>query len=297
MMQSMTGFASKTILLTAKDGSFTHLTMSIKSLNARFLETTCKIPYALNHLETEFIKLFKQKLGRGHVVFTIHLSNPNFFKGSVQPDISFVKSYLNALNTIKQECNLSGTITISDMLNLSTIFSIEDQPIDEKTKSSIMQMLDEIIVLIIKTRSMEGESLQRDLEARCKIMNTEIKQVEKAAELFMAKRKKEIISRLSTIDQDNARVAENQQSALYFELDKIDIHEEIVRFNNHLKTFIDFLNAAEQEKGRRLDFILQELARETNTIAAKCSDSTISSLAINIKVELEKAREQVQNIV
>ena len=113
----------------------------------------------------------------------------------------------------------------------------------------------------------------------------------------MVSQKQKINEALAELENDTSKFAEMQKNALYAILDKIDVHEEIVRFKNHLKTLLASLESSDIEKGKRIDFILQELSREINTITAKCSDATISSHAINIKVELEKAREQTQNIV
>ena len=111
------------------------------------------------------------------------------------------------------------------------------------------------------------------------------------------KHKVKVHKTLQEIGADKNLLAEAQKNALYTMLDKIDIHEEITRFNSHLSQLDKHLKSPDIEKGKRLDFTLQELAREINTIAAKCSDSTISKHAINVKVEIEKTREQVQNIV
>ncbi len=109
--------------------------------------------------------------------------------------------------------------------------------------------------------------------------------------------KKKVHNTLQEIGADENLIANAQKSGLYSMLDKIDIHEEITRLNSHLDHVVTNLQSDEPEKGKRLDFTLQELGREINTIAAKCSDSTISTHAINVKVEIEKIREQIQNIV
>ena len=293
----MTGFASKTLVLSGKDGAQTQLTMSLKSLNSRYFEATCKLPYALNHLETDLIKLFKKKLHRGHIVFLVQISNPALFKSHVQADIGTTKSYLKAIATIQKECDVSGTVSINDIISLPYIFSSEEQTIDKETKTLILKAIDDLIEQLVKARMAEGAALEKDLLGRIKAMQHSIAEIEKEAEILMTKKKEDVTKRLAELSQHSQEVAEMQRAALYLELDKMDIHEEIVRFKNHLVTFKKNLESDEQEKGRKLDFILQELARETNTIAAKCGDSTISSYAINIKVEVEKAREQVQNIV
>jgi uncharacterized protein (TIGR00255 family) len=113
----------------------------------------------------------------------------------------------------------------------------------------------------------------------------------------MVQQKQKVTDALLEFEKDPSSLAEMQKNALYVVLDKIDVHEEIVRFKNHIQTLQNSLISKDIEKGKRIDFILQELSREINTITAKCSDGTISSHAINIKVELEKAREQTQNVV
>lgn len=296
MVVSMTGFATRTITLSDQEGTEAQLTLSLKSLNSRYFEATCKLPYALTHLETELIKLLKKILHRGHIIFSVQVSNPNLFKGPVQPDMNTVKSYLSAIEKIKKECTITGETTIHDLIMLPNIFSTEEQTIDPDSKTTLINAINTLVDQLVEARMVEGSALEKDLLQRVDIMKKEIDDIEQEAEELMTKKKTEVNQKLSELD-NSSEFAETQRAALYFELDKMDIHEEIVRFKNHLATFKKNLESTEQEKGRRLDFILQELARETNTIAAKCGDSKISSFAINIKVEVEKAREQVQNIV
>ena len=106
-----------------------------------------------------------------------------------------------------------------------------------------------------------------------------------------------IHEQLKALEQESGERAESQRNTLYNDLNKLSIHEEIIRFKSHLKNLEQFIDSDEVEKGKRIDFTLQELSRETNTIAAKCANATISSLAITSKVELEKIKEQNQNVV
>ena len=296
MIASMTGFALKNIMLTKPNGSTVLLTLSLKSLNGRFCEISCKLPSALQYLEVDAIKRLKEALLRGHVTFTINVLNPNSFKGPVQPDLAAIESYVKSIHAIQEKISVSGSFTLSDLLQLPNIFMTEEQPTDESLRNSIMTGIEDLIKEITQARIQEGKALLIDLEKRSEIMHKELLILEKAAAVFMEDKKQKISARLAAIDP-NQESAESQRSALYFELDKIDINEEVVRFKSHLDTFGKTLHSKEQEKGRRLDFILQEMAREINTISAKCSDASIGHHAINIKVELEKAREQVQNIV
>ena len=297
MVVSMTGFAIKTIVISQPDGSKAHLTMTLKSLNARFFEVTCKLPYALQYLETEFIRFFKTALHRGHVSFTIQVSNSSLFKGPVEPSLTTVNSYVQAIQAIQKACSLPGTVTINDIINLPNIFSVEEKAADESVKEALLQATQELIKELITARKTEGALLQQDLEQRCTIMHKEIVTIEQAAEKLMNERKKEAADLLTELAQHPNELIDAKKHLLYHDIDKNDIHEEIVRFNSHLGNLKNQITSNELEKGRRLDFTIQELVREINTIGAKCSDVLIGTLAINIKVELEKIREQIQNIV
>ncbi len=296
MIRSMTGFASTSLMLTIHETKVP-IAISLKSLNARYFDTNCKLPYQLSYLETDFITLFREKLYRGSITFIIHVTNPNAFKGTIEPSITTLKNYFNALTTIKKTFDLEGTLSIANVLLLPNIFITEEQEVDEKTKKSIFQATNKLIAELIEAQCKEGRALKKDLLARIAAIETEITAIEKVFGQVMKVQKQKVATALKGIEVDESKLNVMHKDALYAILDKIDIHEEIIRFKNHVKTLQKSLESADIEKGKRIDFILQELSREVNTITAKCSDGAISSHAINIKVELEKAREQTQNIV
>lgn len=297
MILSMTGFASKTLTLQLDDGTKVNLIISIKSLNSRFFETTCKLPYALSHLETEFIKTFKKKLLRGHVYFTLYIGSQVLLKASVEPSMNIIQGYLNSVTEIKKKFSIEGTLSLDTLLQLPNVFLMEEKEIDTKTTDLIFKSTDQLIDDLVKTKQEEGAMLKKDLLQRFAAMNKEIEIIDLASQVLIEEQKQKVNAALQEIEADESKLAEARKNALYAILDKIDIHEEIVRFKSHLKSIIEQLESPELEKGKRLDFTLQEMGREVNTIAAKCSDASISIHAINIKVELEKAREQTQNIV
>lgn len=296
MIRSMTGFATKSLIVAVHE-SKTPLTLSIKSLNSRYFDSNCKLPYPLANLETDFIRVFKSKLHRGSVTFTIHIANPNAFKGAIEPSTTTLKNYLTALDTIKKTFSIEGTLSIANVLLLPNIFVTEEQELDESAKKAIFDATNALVEELIAMQTKEGQALKKDIIERIAIIDKEIKAIEIAFEALMKSQKQKVNEGLAGLDKDASKFAEMQKDALYAILDKIDVHEEIVRFKNHLKTLLTSLESSDIEKGKRIDFILQELSREINTITAKCSDGAISVHAINIKVELEKAREQTQNIV
>lgn len=297
MIQSMTGFATKNIIIELDPETKVNVTISIKALNSRFFEANCKLPYTLNRYEHDFIKILKESLHRGYIYLVIHMSNQSLLKGAVEPAIPVIEGYIGAINTIKEKFPVEGELSLHDLLQLPAVFNVEDKDIDEKVIKQIFAVIQELANEVIKARKQEGSVLQKDIEQRITIMQKEIGAIDKASETMMEKRKATINKELQALEDNEQEASEIRKQMLYAALDKIDIHEEIIRFKSHLKNLLAMLSSPGVEKGKRIDFTLQELAREINTIAAKCSDVTISSMAINIKVELEKAREQAQNIV
>lgn len=297
MIRSMTGFATKSLVFTLEDGSKAQVAISLKSLNSRFFEVTSKLPYPLSNLETEITKLLKRYLYRGHIYFTINTNTPNAFKSVVEPSLSIVHEYLNAIGIIKKECNLEGSPTLENILQLPNVFNLAEKSLDAASTALILETTKQLVDEVIHAQEIEGKTLLEDINQRIAIMQKEIDEIERDSATLMEAQKGKLHTALQEVTQDENKANDLHKNTLYTLLDKMDIHEEIVRFKTHLKSLTAHLQSDSIEKGKRLDFTLQELAREINTIAAKCSDATIGSLAINVKVELEKAREQTQNIV
>jgi uncharacterized protein (TIGR00255 family) len=297
MILSMTGFATKTLTIPFDKTTKVNLIINIKSLNSRFFETTCKLPYALSQLETDFIKLLKKKLVRGHIYFSLYVANQAILKSGVEPSMNTIAGYLNSIKEIKKKFNIKDEVSLDTLLQLPDVFMVAEKEIDESATKLIFKAVNELIDDLITFKKEEGAMLEKDLLQRIAIMEKEIDIIDKAFLVLIEEQKKKVNQALKELEHDESKLAEARKNAVFAMLDKIDIHEEIVRFKSHLKSIRDQLKSPELEKGKRLDFTLQELAREINTVSAKCSHATIGTHAINIKVEIEKAREQAQNIV
>ncbi len=296
MLMSMTGFGTSTLSIPIKNNVL-YLTLSLKTLNSRFFESTCKLPYSLNELETVVLKLFKAKLLRGTIFFSIHAHNPSLLKGCVTPSLAMIKQYLQAIQSIKDETNIQGSITLHELINLPHIFEIPEEMLPKESVEIILQEVNRLIQTVNESRAQEGRSLLSDLEQRVRVMQELISQIEPRSLVVLQEKKTAIATMLASLPYQETENKEQHMLTLYGQLDKLDIHEEIFRFKTHLAHFDTVLHTSELEKGKKLDFILQEMFREINTMNAKCNDSHINQQAISIKVELEKAREQVQNIV
>ncbi len=305
MIRSMTGFSSTILALPRKSPDTQaaeqplQLSMTLKTLNSRFFETTCKLPYSLSFLETDLIKYFKSKLYRGTVVFTVHLSDPSALTGFIEPSLTAVSGYMKAIDRIKESYDLAGALTISDLITLPNIFETRETPLDQETIDRIMTAIEQLTHLVEKMRIAEGHALAHDLESRIKKITEYFNQLEPRAHEVMEQKKEQLFATLKTalLETRQDTASEAQTTLIYNQLERMDIHEEIVRFKTHLDSLSSIIKSADIETGKKIDFTLQELFREINTIASKCNDSIISALAINVKVELEKSREQAQNIV
>ncbi len=307
MILSMTGFATSTAEVSLSAGKEKIvLSMSIKSLNSRFFELTCKSPSLLNNLEIPIQRLLQKKLRRGHVFISIKILNSELLNQSVTPSLHTIQNYLNAINSIQKEFKFKEEVTLAQVLQLPNTLQSQEVQLNENSETEIIQAVDHLASLLIKTQETEGLSLSHDIRNQLTSMTTKISQIQNLSQELIKSKKAiltGIISQLLEFEPSEEpksteqSLLEVKKSNLMYEIEKIDINEETVRFNSHLVNVNNQLESQDHLKGKKIDFIIQELNREINTIAAKCSNIAISSLAIDIKSELEQVREQVQNII
>lgn len=295
MLLSMTGFASKTASLHFAEAGDVTLAVELKSINSRFFEVVSKLPSMFNALEVKIIQQLQHKLLRGRVYLTVKFVEDGDSFENVVLSTKAVEDYLEISKKIKKNYNIAGELTLHDLLSLPNVFVTTRPNLTQKTEKLILGFIETVADDLLKTREEEGAQLEKDLRKRFKICGQEMAKIQKEAILCIERLKKDIEQKRQHEEGDE--LARLQLEDAYILLNKIDVHEEITRFESHLKSVEVLLESTQTDKGKRLDFILQELLRETNTTMAKCSNFDISSHCVNIKVELEKAREQVQNIV
>lgn len=296
MLLSMTGFSSKTISLPIDKNGNVSFSIEMKTINSRFFEAVCKLPTILSSLEIKIINILKKKIIRGRVYLTVRTEEEEGLFQNINPSFKLLQGYVKAINKIKKEFNIKGNLTISDVLILPNIFITEKGEITQKDEKKILSVIDQIAEELVKVRAAEGKDLQDDLEKRFTICFQKMNEIKVLSQKLM-KEHKEKIKNILALQQRGDDEAKLKLDELYSTLNKIDIHEEITRFNSHIEAVKKVLRDKNVEKGKRIDFIMQELMRESNTVLAKCSNFEISSISVDIKVELEKAREQAQNIV
>ncbi len=298
MLYSMTGFATTTITLKT-ERAVIPLTLTLKTLNNRFLDINCKLPSVVTHLEPDIIKKCKQKLARGAVYFVLYINNPQTLKSTVVPSLTIAEGYLQGIRKIQETLQLPGQVSIEQLLSLPDLFTTtEDFGNIQEQSAIILDAVDALLNEVVTARAHEGVALAQDITERMRIIQTAIDQIEPRILEVGEERKQHFLQEISEVLANTTpETKEMHVQALYHSLDKIDVHEEIVRFKNHHANFLATLRSTEEQKGKKLDFIIQELLREINTLNAKVPDALTSNPVITIKVELEKAREQVQNIV
>lgn len=293
----MTGFSSELVTVEVPNMGRVCLAIEIKTINARFFEAVCKLPNVLSALEVRLISVLQKKLLRGRVYLTVKFGEDNEAFENLEPSLKNVQAYLSAAKTINQTYGISGELTVRDLFMLPNIFVSTRTELDEEHEQLVISLVERVAERVMQTRGEEGATLRKDFDLRFGLCRASIVRIGELFETLMANLKQAVDAKLAAYEAEPSDQLKIQLDDLYSTLNKSDIQEEITRFKSHLSAAENLLANEQVEKGKRLDFILQELLRETNTIMAKCTNYDISSVGVDIKVELEKAREQVQNII
>lgn len=291
MIRSMTGFGRAQA--PWQDGS---VTVEIRSVNHRFLEVACRLPRLLTHLEETFKKAVQQQCVRGRVDMTVTLQGGKGKAATVFLDQALAKQYHQSLRTLKQSLKLSGSIDLALVSGLRDVLSVSDQPAEDPKLAKMVQKLAmQAIQTLAEMRKKEGIALAKDMQDRIQTIREHRSAVaERSPELVreaFERMKLRVATLLGTEPPDLPRL--NQELAIY--ADRGDITEEIVRLDSHMVQFEQTLKRAESV-GKTLDFLLQEMGREINTIGSKANDAVIAGHVVQMKAELERIREQVQNV-
>ena len=291
MIRSMTGFGRRQA--PWQDGS---VTVEMRSVNHRFLEIACRLPRPLSQLEDSFKKAIQQRCTRGRIDITVTVQGGKGRTGSVNLDQPLAKQYHHALRTLKKSLKLSGSIDLALMAGLRDVVSVSDQPAeDPKLAKMVQQLTTQALTDLDAMRTREGNALAEDMRARVQTIREHKTRIAARTPLLAQeafdRMKIRVEKLLGSEIPDSPRLY--QELAVY--ADRGDITEEIVRLDSHMIQFEETLNRAESV-GKTLDFLLQEFGREVNTIGSKANDAEIAGHVVQMKAELERIREQVQNV-
>ena len=291
MITSMTGFGRQQAAWS--DGT---VTIEVRSVNHRFLETSIRLPKTMTSLEEGFKKTIQQHCARGRVDLTVILQGSRGNVRSLQVDAGLAKQYHEALRTLQRTLKLKGVIDVGLMAGLRDVVVVSEQPTDDRKLTRLVEKLGRQAVLeMANMRKREGTLLAEDIRHRLKRLHEAKTTVSARAPLVaqeaFERMKVRVEKLLGDSIPDLPRL--NQELALY--ADRCDITEELVRLNAHMIQFDDTIQRAEPV-GKTLDFLLQEMSREVNTIGSKANDVTITAEVVRMKAELERLREQMQNV-
>ena len=294
MIKSMTAFGR-----AKREGESKNITVELKSVNSRYFDCSVKMPRAYVFLE-ERIKNYVQKnaIGRGKVDVFLTVENLKTENVSVGIDEGYARSYIEALRALRDTFGLADDISVMSVARNQDVFSYAraDEDLEEEWEL-IRSVLDEAIAGYVEMRSIEGAKAEADIKAKIEQVRAYAAEVEEISTTDTVGYRDKLEARLRAIlDDNNVAIDENRlltECAVW--ADKIAIDEELVRLRSHFGAFYDIVNSPEPS-GRKLDFLMQELNRETNTIGSKANNARIARIVVNMKGELEKIREQIQNI-
>lgn len=270
--------------------------VDIKSLNGKQFELQLKMPAFLKPFEFEIRKVLSEGLGRGSVDCTISLKETGSAKPiSINTDLA--KAYYQPLAKLAGELNLNTSDLLSTIIKLPEVITPTSETLTDEEWNSFQKIIEAAIDDLNNHRLDEGKSLMQDLKLRIDNILQQQKTIIELEPLRQQKIREGITKLLEdNVGKENYDANRLEQELIYY-IEKIDISEEQVRLSNHCEYFVTVLNEPEESKGKKLSFILQEIGREINTTGAKAYDATIQKCVVLMKDELEKAKEQVLNVL
>lgn len=290
MIKSMTGFSKAEF---SEEGMFA--SVEIKSLNGKYLELNCKMPRNLQHKENEVREIVRKYVTRGTVSINISLEIDSVKKSlSLNPEIA--KHIYEQLNGLRKELKIKEAVKLEQVLTFSTYMLETEQNEDEvKQLHLIKKVLNHSLKNLDMMKKKEGQQLIKDLNNRMRMIMENVEKIEKLGIQRVPAEREKLKQRLAQFFENDEYDEQRLQMEMVLMADKLDISEEVVRLKSHFKFYNEILKN-EEAPGRKINFLLQEIHREINTIGSKANDANISQLVVNVKEELEKIREQIQNI-
>ncbi len=290
MIHSMTGFGKGSIV-TRK----ITIEAEVKSGNSRYLEMFIKLPQFLSHKEYELRELVKDKIKRGKINIFIQIKRDTTLNGSSAFDEEKLKSYLKVLKQIKKTANLSEGIKLEHLLNNKEFIASSDYDLSEAEFNKLKKSLNTALNNLQIMKKNEGRELAKDLIKRIRFIENNVNEIVNESKNSINDYYGKLKERITELLDDSKISEERLTLELALIADKADITEESVRLKSHLKFFIECIKK-EAEPGRKLNFLCQEMNREANTISSKSISISITHKVVLIKEEIEKIREQIQNI-
>ena len=290
-MKSMTGFGSSSLEL--EDCS---IDIEIKSVNNRYLDFNFSMPSYLNFMLEDMKSLIKNKLKRGRVEVYIKIKKYQLSVDSVDINYELAQKIKEKLDSLNQKLEMTSDINVRDLVKYDDVMSFTYKDLDnEFLHDNILKVLDEAVNKIYSMRSIEGDNLMEDLSSNLSKIEEQISKISSLTENSVKEYRENLFNKISELLDEEKIDKDRMYLEVALMADKVDINEELKRFDSHI---VQFKSAMDMKDciGRKLDFIIQEMNREINTISSKSNDESISVCVIEVKSLIEKLREQVQNI-
>ena len=290
-MKSMTGFGSSSLEL--EDCS---IDIEIKSVNNRYLDFNFSMPSYLNFMLEDMKSLIKNKLKRGRVDVYIKIKKYQLSVDSVDINYELAQKIKEKLDSLNQKLDMASDINVRDLVKYDDVMSFTYKDLDnEFLHDNILKVLDESVNKIYSMRSIEGDNLREDLSTNLSKIEEQISKISSLTENSVKEYRENLFNKISELLDEEKIDKDRMYLEVALMADKSDINEELKRFDSHI---VQFKSAMDMKDciGRKLDFIIQEMNREINTISSKSNDESISVCVIEVKSLIEKLREQVQNI-
>lgn len=290
-MKSMTGFGSSSLEL--EDCS---IDIEIKSVNNRYLDFNFSMPSYLNFMLEDMKSLIKNKLKRGRVDVYIKIKKYQLAVDSVDINYELAQKIKEKLDSLNKKLDMKSDINVRDLVKYDDVMSFTYKDLDnEFLHDNILKVLNEAVNKIYSMRSTEGDNLRGDLSTNLSKIEDEISKISSLTENSVKEYRENLFNKISELLDEEKIDRDRMYLEVALMADKVDINEELKRFDSHI---VQFKSAMDMKDciGRKLDFIIQEMNREINTISSKSNDENISVCVIEVKSLIEKLREQVQNI-
>ena len=291
MIKSMTGYGRSVQTLNGRE-----FTVEIRSVNNRYLDCSVKMPRSVSFAEEAVKQAVKASVSRGKVDVFISIKSENGDEAKVSLNTAVLEEYLAAMRCMVEQYGVKDDISVSTMSRLPEVFTVEKPQVDEDLlKADLLSVVAQALESYNAMRAVEGAALDADLRSRGNTILELVAQVEEGNGKTVADYRVRLENKLKEV-LANTAIDESRiltEAAIF--ADKVAVDEETVRLRSHLKQMNTMLTGG-GAVGRKLDFLLQEMNREANTIGSKCSDVALARIVVDIKAELEKIREQTQNI-
>ena len=291
MIKSMTGFGRCELQKDSRK-----FTVELKSVNHRYLDVNIRMPKKLNFFETAIRTLLKSYANRGKVDIFITYEDLSQTQVSVKYNAALAAEYMKYLKQMEEEFGLENDVRVSTLSRYPEVFTMEEQSEDEEELwNGLKEALEGAFTQFVETRKTEGENLKKDIISKLDLLSEQIGFIEERSPQIVAEYRAKLEDKMKELLADTQIEESRIASEVILFADKICTDEEVVRLKSHISHMRNTLEEKD-EIGRKLDFIAQEMNREANTILSKANDIEVSDRAISLKTEIEKIREQIQNI-